>query len=175
MTSETPAEIPLWAPDYTASFGVTIRRFWRKYADFSGRASRREYWFSYLFVAIVYIVGLVLVYTPIIVAAATRSQPSAFIALGAFLLFGWFVATIVPWLALEARRLHDGNFSALFLLLHLLPSFGSLAVFVMCQLNPSPLGRRFDAPPNEPPRGAVVANWPAAPGEPERYYLSPPG
>ena len=38
------APVPDWAPYYGASFGVAFQRFWRKYADFTGRASRSELW-----------------------------------------------------------------------------------------------------------------------------------
>src|SRR5690606_31218895 len=40
--------VPLWAPLYGATMGQAWTRFWRKYADFSGRASRSEYWLAYL-------------------------------------------------------------------------------------------------------------------------------
>ena len=40
--------VPLWAPLYGATMGQAWNRFWRKYADFSGRASRSEFWFAYL-------------------------------------------------------------------------------------------------------------------------------
>ena len=36
--------MPLWAPLYGASFGEAVARFFMKYATFSGRASRSEYW-----------------------------------------------------------------------------------------------------------------------------------
>ena len=36
-------------PYYGASFGIAVRRFLRKYISFSGRASRSEFWWAYLF------------------------------------------------------------------------------------------------------------------------------
>ena len=41
-------ETPLWAPLYGASLPQAFQRFFKKYADFSGRASRSEYWWWYL-------------------------------------------------------------------------------------------------------------------------------
>ena len=46
-------ETPLWAPLYGASLPQAVRRFFAKYADFSGRASRSEYWWWYLVTVIV--------------------------------------------------------------------------------------------------------------------------
>jgi hypothetical protein len=37
------AEPPLWAPYYGAPFPAAVQRFFKKYATFSGRASRSEY------------------------------------------------------------------------------------------------------------------------------------
>ena len=37
-------EPPLWAPYYGAPFPAAVKRFFAKYATFSGRASRSEYW-----------------------------------------------------------------------------------------------------------------------------------
>jgi uncharacterized membrane protein YhaH (DUF805 family) len=48
--------------------------------------------------------------------------------LGIYTLFE--VASIVPSLAIQSRRLHDANFSAWWLLLYLVP-FGALALFIM--------------------------------------------
>jgi hypothetical protein len=47
---------PLSAPVYGASLGVAFSRFWRKYATFSGRASRSEYWWWVLIAVIVAVV-----------------------------------------------------------------------------------------------------------------------
>jgi uncharacterized membrane protein YhaH (DUF805 family) len=85
------------------------KRPFQKYADFSGRAPRAEYWWYALALIIAYIVimilesitglkGMVLgVYGPITLLLA--------------------LATIVPNLAVGVRRLHDTNRSAWWLLL----------------------------------------------------------
>jgi len=50
--SAAGTEVPLWAPVYGTDFRVATSRFWKKYATFSGRASRSEYWWAMLFVGI---------------------------------------------------------------------------------------------------------------------------
>lgn len=49
-------EPPLWAPYYGISFGGAVTRFFKKYATFSGRASRSEFWWWYLVNVVVAIV-----------------------------------------------------------------------------------------------------------------------
>src|SRR6218665_2902761 len=46
------AATPLWAPLYGATMRQAWTRFWKKYATFSGRASRSEFWFAYLWISI---------------------------------------------------------------------------------------------------------------------------
>ena len=69
----------------------------KKYADFSGRASRSEYWFYSLFIIILSIVTLIIdmmiLYYPI-----EDNGPMSLILM---------VGTIVPSIAVGARRLHD--------------------------------------------------------------------
>ncbi|WP_310498117.1 DUF805 domain-containing protein [Sandarakinorhabdus sp.] len=72
----------------------------RKYATFSGRARRAEYWWFYLF----YI--LVTVVTNIVDGITGVPVLSALAALG----------LIIPFLAVAARRLHDTNRSGWWML-----------------------------------------------------------
>ena len=74
-----------------------------KFATFSGRASRSEFWFFYLFVIIVYAILFILI--------ATISFKFLW-ALGIFIL-----GMIIPALAVTFRRLHDINKSGWFLFL----------------------------------------------------------
>lgn len=171
--STIDTQVPLWAPDYSAGFTTAIARFWKKYATFAGRASRSEYWWTYLFLGLGYVLSLTLLYGGLGIWEATTGSegaPPVIFPIGIFLTLGWFLATIVPWLALESRRLHDANMSALLLLLHLASWPGAIVVFILDQLSPNPLGRRFDAPPGEAPRFGRVADWPPAPGEPVVSY-----
>ena len=75
----------------------------KKYFCFSGRASRSEFWFFYLFVLVGYIICFTL-----IMAVSFK----LFWLMGAFML-----GIIIPGLAVTARRLHDINKSGWFQLL----------------------------------------------------------
>jgi uncharacterized membrane protein YhaH (DUF805 family) len=107
-----------------ASFGAAIGRFFKKYADFDGRASRSEYWYSFLFRALV---GLIFI-IPIL---------------------GWVIgilfalACIIPGIAINARRLHDTGLSGWLQLIVLVPVLGGIALIVLMAMPPNPKGDKY--------------------------------
>jgi uncharacterized membrane protein YhaH (DUF805 family) len=143
---------PLDQPLYGATFGQAISRFWKKYATFSGRASRSEYWFAVLFVALV----LIVIWVPGFIAGLSTGTPGTTAngspsttmgpAIIPFAVVGglFYLAILIPAIAIQVRRLHDANLSGGFWFLHLVPSVGSLIVFILTVLPSSPLGARFD-------------------------------
>ncbi|GAA1814792.1 MULTISPECIES: DUF805 domain-containing protein [Brevibacterium] len=147
-------------PLYGATFGQAVRRFWKKFSVFSGRASRSEYWFAYLFQALVMLIPAILWIVGLSMTAATAASSSyspygtptaepnpagATLALiGGILLFIIALAFLVPNLAISWRRLHDANLAGPFWFLNLIPSVGSLIVLVLMILPSKPEGRRFD-------------------------------
>ena len=88
-----------------------------KYATFSGRARRSEYWWWYLFVTIVYIVAGIL-------------DRAIGLTYSDLTLGGGWIATIaaivflVPNLAVAVRRLHDTGRTGWWLLIGLVPFIG---------------------------------------------------
>ncbi len=81
---------------------------WRKYADFSGRSRRREFWFFQLVNFIINMVGNLTIGLVL---------PTVW----AFLSFGYSLAILVPNLAVSARRLHDTGRSGWLQVLPLAP------------------------------------------------------
>jgi uncharacterized membrane protein YhaH (DUF805 family) len=148
--SATTSAPPLSAPYYGASLPEAVKRFWKKYVVFSGRASRSEYWWWMLVAAVVALVleviGLAVGGAGATVSANGTSTPGpGFLLIGVLILL-WGLATIVPSIALASRRLHDANLSALFILLVLIPFLGGLALLVLTLLPSNPAGQRFDQP-----------------------------
>ncbi len=137
-------EPALSQPLYGATFMQATKRFFKKYARFSGYASLSEHWWAYLSISLLTLVAAIpffIGYIMVIASAATMdpyatSVPTGVGAGGVIMVIGGIIlllvslAIIVPFLALQARRLHDAGFSALFLLLYLVPSVGSLIVLV---------------------------------------------
>ncbi|PPL19345.1 DUF805 domain-containing protein [Microterricola pindariensis] len=147
----TITSTPLWAPLYGASFGEAFSRFWKKYATFSGRASRSEYWYWALANGLVLLVlfGATLALglpTSTVDPATGTSTPGVIAVIGLVLIGAWTLATVIPGLALTVRRLHDINFSGWMWFLNLIPSIGSLIIFIFTVLPSDPRGARFDQP-----------------------------
>jgi uncharacterized membrane protein YhaH (DUF805 family) len=144
----TDTSAPLSQPLYGASFGQAINRFFAKYATFTGRASRSEYWWVALFVWLISAAlgGLI----GGVGTATGEQQADGTVAIGPVGIVLIIVAVIValalivPMIAVAVRRLHDANFSGWMYLLHLIPSVGSLIVLVLTLLPSKPEGARFD-------------------------------
>ena len=101
-----------------------VGSFFGNYTNFSGRATRSEYWWCSLIITLSYI----LIY--IVLMASGK--------VGVFLI-GWFFITIfIPSIALLVRRLHDTNRSGWWLLLNCVP-FGGIVIFIFSVL-PSTVG-----------------------------------
>jgi uncharacterized membrane protein YhaH (DUF805 family) len=146
----TPTDTALSQPLYGATFGQAVSRFFKKYATFTGRASRSEFWWWFL---VNTLVGLVLYVITLLLggsgatfdATTGTSTPGPGFVVGIVLSSIWFLATIVPWLALVWRRFHDTNRSGAFYFLSLIPFVGGIIVLVMLALPSDPAGARFDA------------------------------
>ena len=142
------AEPALWAPYYGASIGTAFARFWRKYATFSGRASRSEYWWWQL---IYFIYALVLEIALVSAGAvAFSSNGSVSPSPAYYLIFVviWVISlgTLIPSLALVWRRLHDTNRSGAYYFLGLIPFAGPIILLVFLASASNPAGSRFDHP-----------------------------
>lgn len=84
----------------------------KKYTDFSGRASRKEFWMFYLFNAIF---GTVAMFFDNILGIAIES-------VGFGPIWGLYhIAILIPQLAVSVRRLHDVGMSGWYLLIILIP------------------------------------------------------
>ncbi|WP_312182395.1 DUF805 domain-containing protein [Arthrobacter sp.] len=141
-----PAPGDLSQPLYGANFVESIKRFYKKYATFSGRASRSEFWWFMLFQAIV----VTVLYAGLMVAMFSSLDPytgeptnySFMLPMALMMIYG--LANLVPGIALTARRLHDGGFSGWLYLIVFVPFFGGLALIVLTLLPSKPEGARFD-------------------------------
>ena len=95
------------------SFGAAIASFFSKYATFSGRATRAEFWWFFLFTflgGLIPIVGLI-----------------------------FALAVLIPSIAVAVRRLHDTDRSGWWLLIGLIPLVGFIVLLVFyCQESKEP-------------------------------------
>jgi uncharacterized membrane protein YhaH (DUF805 family) len=102
----------------------------KKYADFSGRAQRREYWMFYLLYVII-AVALNVVFG--LIGAAIARDGSGW-ALGGVVVALFSIALIIPSVAVMVRRLHDIGRTGWWVLISLIP-FGSLVLLVFAVLD----------------------------------------
>ncbi|MFT7722532.1 MAG: DUF805 domain-containing protein [Roseateles sp.] len=92
------------------TFQDSIRTCFSKYADFSGRASRPEYWWFFLFLVLCG-VGLMMV--------------------SDFAYYAFALGTLLPGLAVAVRRLRDSGRSGWWVLIGLVPVVGGIVLLVL--------------------------------------------
>lgn len=99
---------------------------WKKFAEFSGRARRKEYWLFVLFNIVVTIV-----LTLIDRALGLLNQDSGLGVLSGI----YSLAALIPSLAVTVRRLHDTGRSGWWILIGLVPCIGGLAILILAVLD----------------------------------------
>lgn len=104
----------------------------RQYATFEGRSARKVFW-TFLLANAVILAAMII--------AAQVWVSSVFLAV----VFG--LGMLLPTVAAGVRRLHDNGFSAVWLLLLLIPGLGALAIVVMLAWDSDPEPNRFGPSP----------------------------
>ena len=114
-----------------------------RYADFSGRSRRKEFWMFQLLNLLVICALVVLLTT----SGVSREEwtPAQMIPVGLFAL--WLLGTLVPNLALQVRRFHDQDKSGWFVLLGLIPYIGSLILLIFMLIDGTRGSNRFGNDP----------------------------
>lgn len=126
------------APTALPAFEYFKRCMTEKYARFTGRARRREYWYFILFFAIgMFVLGLL---DGLFGLADEEMEFGPLAVLG-------FVIAFIPSLAVQVRRLHDTNRSGWWILLNLIPLLGPLVLLVFMVLDSQPGENRYGANP----------------------------
>ena len=95
----------------------------KRYADFSGRSRRKEYW---MFVLINFIIAIVLA----VIESIIGTQG----IIG--MLFSLLI--LVPGIAVTVRRLHDTGRSGWWILIALVPLVGGIVLLVFCAMDSEP-------------------------------------
>ncbi len=106
----------------------------RQYADFEGRARRKEYWMFTLFNLIFAILALVI---------------DGLIGTGAILYFIYVLATLIPNLSVSVRRLHDVGKSGWMYLIALIPLVGFIWLLVLLVTDSEPGDNIYGPNPKE--------------------------
>ena len=104
-----------------------------KYADFSGRARRSEYWYFALFNIII---SILMAIVGVLVGYLMGEDTGAIVTLGLMTVYS--LALLIPSLALVIRRLHDSGKSGWMALLGFVPVVGGIILLVFLLLESEP-------------------------------------
>ena len=119
----------------------------KRYAEFSGRSRRKEFWMFYLLSAIVSVVANILVSTgmpSIDPATGQMTGGGGMLAtIGGGISLIWGLGTLIPSIAVAIRRCHDQDKSGWFILI---PIYNIILMFLEGTKGPN----RFGADPKDP-------------------------
>ena len=120
---------------------AAYKKFWTHYADFSSRSSRSDYWWAFLCNMIIIVPLFIIIWVSALGSIFSVAQdaaygyepdPSAFLAGAGFAVIFWFIlliyylAILVPSMAIIVRRLRDAGYHWAFLFLAIGPSIAIL-------------------------------------------------
>ena len=143
----------------------------RRYAEFTGRSRRMEFWMFGLFNLIVYAVLFAIAFGAGLGAnfqGVDASNPlaiyGAFFSGAGLLIAVWWLAMVIPSISVSVRRLHDRDMSGWWYLgiivASLIPIVGGIAGIVMLVifcLPGTPGPNRFGPDPKDPTSAEVFA------------------
>lgn len=115
-------------------YSICLSRF----ADFSGRARRREYW---TFVLVNCLIAMLLL---ILGLAFGEDSPASNIMVTIF-----YLIMLVPNLSVSVRRLHDIGKSGWYMFLSLIPLIGGLILLVWALMDSEPGENQYGKNPKE--------------------------
>ena len=99
----------------------------KQYADFSGRARRKEFWMFTLFHFIfVFILAFLIGFSG---GGFESNETPSFIMIGVFAIYA--LGTIIPSLAVTVRRLHDIGKSGTWYFISFIPYIGSFWLLIL--------------------------------------------
>ncbi|MWP62613.1 DUF805 domain-containing protein [Gilliamella sp. Pas-s25] len=105
----------------------------KNYANFNGRARRKEYWMFVLFSVILAVLTIIIdkiIGNDLMIVTCILS-----------------LALLLPNLAVTVRRLHDTNKSGWWILLQFIPYVGGIIILVLCMLDSTPGSNQYGENP----------------------------
>lgn len=125
-----------------------------RYADFSGRSTRPEFWwfqlaYFALFIAINFITFILVDTLPGMLASTVSLIVVAIVFL--VLVFG----LLLPQLSITVRRLHDTGKSGWYMLFSIIPYLGTIIVIILCCQATEPHTNKCGPVPGSEDRNAL--------------------
>lgn len=98
--------------------------FWKNYFNFKDRTTRKDFWLTVLiYYLITFVLGMIFPGTSEVTENSYNFQMSTVSSI-------WSIATIIPYVAMSVRRLHDTNRSGWWYLIGLIPIVGWIVLLV---------------------------------------------
>lgn len=99
---------------------------WKKFLlSFDGRISRKAFWLFFVALIVIYSIAVSMVFGSVDLASGVApSMP----------VWYWILVLVLIWpsLAVQAKRWHDQDRSAWWILVNLIPGIGGLITLIMC-------------------------------------------
>lgn len=133
--------------------------FFKNYANFKGRASRKEYWLFYLAMALIPVV----IYVLAAIGMGLGIEPEIVLSCTMIALALFSLIIFIPALAVLCRRLHDSGRSGSYYFFSLIPVIGGILLFVWLIQDGDPCENRYGPDPKGrgvPARASAAAQIP---------------
>lgn len=150
-----------------ANFFSAQKRLWAGIFDYGGTSTRKEYWFAFLFHAILGVfaffclllsVGLFLL-QDWLDAYILLTIVHYILLIPAILIFIYLCLSIIPWIPLTVRRLRDAGKSGWWTILLLFVGIGHIILLFLCALGSTIGGVAFFAANNRAPSVYGPPEW----------------
>ena len=112
---------------------------WKKYAVFSGRAQRMEYW---IFSGVNLVISYVLAFIEGFLGIAPELETSVLAGL-------FTLAVLLPALGVTIRRLHDTGRSGWWILIGIVPLIGAIVLFIFMVMDSESGENQYGQNPKE--------------------------
>ena len=124
----------------------------QKYADFSTRSTRSEFWWFQLgyFLLLIPIVTVVIVTAVAVVGNFDRANAAEFsivLLVGVSFILLFFIVTVIPQISIGVRRLHDAGLSGWLYLLIIIPYMGFVAWIIFGVLETQSIANKWGTIP----------------------------
>lgn len=115
----------------------------KQYADFNGRARRKEFWMFGLMSFLIVLAAYILIGISIVAEAPV-------LAVVCYVLIAIYsLAILIPTLAVSVRRLHDIGKSGVWYLINFVPVIGSIWFLILMITDSQPGANQYGANPKE--------------------------
>lgn len=122
------------------TFRQSISTCFSNFANFQGRARRSKFWWFFLFSSVIlFVVQVLLAFAPDGFPDSTAFAVTASSIIG--------IVLLIPFYAVDARRLHDTRKSGWLQLLVLIPCAGAIILYVLWAQAGSEVDNQYGAPP----------------------------